>query len=309
MPTNSFLIKKTELTEAIEFGAFHRFDLEPDDVIYHYTSLDAFMQIMESDVFHATEYHYLNDMDEMQFVDNVLMEVLHEEFKDASNPRMFYEYVMDAMQAMKLKVESLENSYYVISFSASRDNLTLWSEFAHYGCNLGIKPFDFLASIDKKAVYSGYVFYTRLEQKNVIRHAIVEVFEHYFEKPYLEMGSLSAYLDQMTEDELAYVAASVVELAYYYGMAMKDELYAAENEYRIVFSGKDEDVRYRRRDNLLIPYIERQADMSRNFPALSSVTLAPLGKGYMQVRSVEQFLQNMKLEDKKIYESKLNLRY
>jgi len=158
-------------------------------------------------------------------------------------------------------------------------------------------------------VYSGYVFYTRLEQKNVIRHAIVEVFEHYFEKPYLEMGSLSAYLDQMTEDELVYVAASVVELAYYYGMAMKDELYAAENEYRIVFSGKDEDVRYRRRGNLLIPYIEIPVDMSHNFPALSSVTLSPLGKGYMQVRSVEQFLQNMKLEDKKIYESRLSLRY
>lgn len=53
------------------------------------------------------------------------------------------------------------------------------------------------------------------------------------------MGSLSAYLDEMSENELVYVAASVVELAYYYGIAMKDELYAAENEYRIVYTREE----------------------------------------------------------------------
>ncbi len=306
---DTFEVKEKELREAIDFGAFHIADITPDEVLYHYTSLDSLQKILEGECFHATEYHYLNDMDEFQFVDKLLLEVLKEDFHGSKHLERFIYHVSMAMITVKSVSAELKNSYYVISFSKIRDNLTLWTEFANYGCSMGLKPYLLQNGDSPKMVYAGEVFYTTSEQKSVIRTAIFDVFNHFFERTDIKVEELPECLDALDEQQIFIMSYSIAKLVSYYGMAMKDELYAAEQEYRLIFEGKNQKVHYRQKGNMLIPYIMVPLLMEHNFPAFSSITLAPLGKGTMQVRAMVQFLLNLGLDNKDVFESRLNLRY
>lgn len=309
MEKDMFAQKANEFIEAIEFGAFHIISLSKDEELYHYTSLTALQNILETGIFQATEYHYLNDMDEFSFVDKLLIKTLRKIFGKDDKSKQLISAVKEYMKTIRNESEELEESYYVMSFSVAKDNLILWTEFANYGCNIGVNPYLLQKEDNPRIVYSGFVAYSIGEQRELICNSIVNVFEHLCDKENLEISQLISCLEEFNEHEIEVTAYLIARLTAYYGSAMKDELYTAEMEYRLVFSGKNQKVKYRQKGNMLIPYIEIPLAIDNNFPALSSVTLAPLGKGKMQKKSMEQFLSNLGLEDKIVFESRLKLRY
>lgn len=304
-----FKTKEAEIKEAIEFGAFHIADFVYEDRLFHYTSLDAMQKILESKVFFATEYHYLNDMDEFSTVADVLLPLLEKLFIGCEKLYTLMGMVVRELRVIQAETDDLKKSYYVISFSLSQDNLTLWTEFANYGCNLGLNYYVLQKGISPKLAYAGRVLYTTEEKEDVMIQAICWIFSHYFDEVDVKEEELPYYLNQLDEVQLESVATSIVQLLFYFGMAMKDELYEAEKEYRLIFSVDGCPVHFRQRNNMLIPYIQIPIAVEDNFPALSTITLAPLGKGAMKVRAMEQFLDSLGLEEKEVLESRLNLRY
>lgn len=298
--------KNQEIKEAIDFGAFHIIDVAKDEIQYHYTSIDSLQKIIESKTLFATEYHYLNDIDEFQLVNAILLQVLEEEFGDSRVAKRLRGAVAENMISVKMESEVLENSYYVVSFSTVQDNLTLWTEFANYGCNMGIRKYELLKDVQGVA-YTGYVYYNREKQKDLLINAITMVFDHFFDGS--DKEHWMEHLAQLDDQQIQWLSYSIAKLAAYYGMAMKNELYEAEKEYRLIFSGKGQKIYHRVKDKLLIPYIKVPLFMEGGFPALESITLAPLGKGPMQVRAMVQYLNNQGFQNKRVLESSLNLRY
>ena len=71
--------KRQEIIEAIKFGAFHRIELEQGETMFHYTSIDGLKGMIDSGVFRATEYHFLNDENEFTYVDELLLELIEDE--------------------------------------------------------------------------------------------------------------------------------------------------------------------------------------------------------------------------------------
>lgn len=256
MEKNVYVQKANEFIEAIEFGTFHIISLSEDEELYHYTSLTALQNILETGIFQATEYHYLNDMDEFSFVDKLLIQVLEQIFGRNTKSVQLVSAVKEYMETIRRKSENLEESYYVMSFSAAKDNLTLWTEFANYGCNIGVKPFLLQKEDNPRIVYSGFVAYSKEEQRQLICNSIINVFEHMCDEVNLEITQLMSCLDEFNEHQIEVTAYLIARLTAYYGSAMKDELYTAEREYRLVFSGKNQTVKYRQKGNMLIPYIE-----------------------------------------------------
>ena len=90
---------------------------------------------------------------------------------------------------------------------------------------------------------------------------------------------------------------------------MKNPLYKAEDECRMIFSIGNQKLRYKRKKNLFVPYIEVPLSMDGGFDALKSVTLAPLCRGTLERNSLEQYLRSLGIANTEVKQSGIVLRY
>lgn len=307
MQFEEFIRKKDEILKGIKDGAFQPFVLEKDEIIYHYTSLDGLKSILDSGVMQITDFHYLNDETEFQYMDDLLFEIIKEEFGEAPFGDSLIAFAIQYRLSVQAKSENLRDSYCVLSFSRQQDNLTLWSEFASYGCNMGIDPALFFKEYEELR-YIGPVIYDVEEQKKMILQSIRMVMGHFFPEV-LEGCPLREYMKLVDEQQARLLAIPIVELVSYYGMVMKNTLYKAEDECRMIFSIGNQKIRYKRKKNLFVPYIEVLLNMDDGFGALKSVTLAPLCRGTLERNSLEQYLRSLGIANTEVKQSGIVLRY
>lgn len=307
MQLEEFITKKDEIIQGIKDGAFQPAMLEKDEIIYHYTSLDGLKAILDSGVMQITDFHYLNDETEFQYMDELLFKIIREEFGGTPSGDSLIASVIEYRLTVRAKSENLKDSYCVLSVSQQQDNLTLWAEFASYGCNMGVMPDLFLKEYGDKR-YIGPVIYDVEEQKEMILKAIRVVMEYFFPEV-SEERPLRGYLKLVDEQQVCLLAVPIVELVSYYGMVMKNPLYKAENECRMVFSIGEQRIRYKRKKNLFVPYIEVPLNMDDGFAGLRSVTLAPLCRGTLERNSLEQYLRSLGIKGTEVKQSEIVLRY
>ncbi len=305
MDIERFVSKRNELLTAIKDGAFLQADIGPGESVYHYTSIAGLKGILESQVFYATEYHFLNDEDEFSYIDELIIEVLKEDFSTYPIYENFGLALCEHYIACRAKTEELEKSYYVVSFSKKADNLTLWAEFANTGCSMELLPFEMMK--DTSFCFYGCVKYSRNEQKQELREAIRTVLEHYTEKQLDVSAPVVNYFSDMDEQEIRLITEPIVQLLMFYGMAMKRTGFASEEEFRFVFSSEGKEIKFRQKDSLLLPYIEIPIEL--NNADFKSVCLAPLNKGEKNRRSLNKFLQNKGYTGCKVKESEMTLKY
>ena len=279
-----FKVAQSELLFALQFGAFHMAD--DGRCSFHYTSLEGLKGILDSKEFWVTEYHYLNDMEEFEYVDNLLREVLKEEFDTSEKYYILLEAVEKYLKESRELCAHPEDSYYVVSFSKDSDNLTLWAEFANYGCNFEANPYTLFDDAQVHMFHS--VIYDTERQKELIRTSIRDSFENFFEGLEREF-SLKTYLDALNAEQIVYVAKCIVELVVYYGMLMKNKLYANEQEFRVIFSGKNKEIFYKLKENLMVPYIK--VPISDKEWLGERLTLAPLNHTEACKHSIKSFLR------------------
>lgn len=305
---DEFSNKRQELLDGIATGAFIRADILPSEELYHYTSLEGFQSILETRIFRATEFHYLNDEDEFTYIDKLVFKIIDEEFRGTTYYKELKQAFAENMMSVRIDSEELTNSYYVVSFSKSPDNLTLWTEFASFGCNMAVLPFDLFTDTSQIA-YCGSVVYDETEQKELVKSAMRMVLSHFTDMPSDGNEDLRIFLDGRDEQEIRLMAEPILRLVAHYGMVMKNGLYQAEDEYRIVFQPDGKKTNYRLKGSLLIPYIELPLLLEATNPALKAVTLAPLNKSLLHRKSMAQFLYGRGLNSVEVKESMLNLRY
>lgn len=113
-----------------EFAKFHASfaNKSPPPELFHYTSGDALLVIINSQIMFATESSFLNDPQEVQWGIHVFQEYI-----DAINanqyPADFIEQIRKAMQEKTL--DSLR--FFVLSLSANPDLLSQWRAYASNG--------------------------------------------------------------------------------------------------------------------------------------------------------------------------------
>lgn len=306
MDIQEFVDICSEIKEAIKWGAFTYADIEKDTPLYHYTSIDGLKGIIESKKFWATEYHFLNDDDEFTYCDGLLQEMLKEEYSscDFYNPLALC--ITEAMIGYRFHMETVQDSFYVVSFSKNSDNLTLWSEFAGQGCNIRTKDFQLFADIENIR-YQGSVLYNRGEQKQRLWQAMLDVAEGVTSTNIENKRQLKEVIENMSQQEYRSFADVLVHLVSFYGMAMKRPQFAAEEEYRVIFDSKGKDIKYRQKDGLLLPYIE--LGLQENLEAMQEIKLAPRSCGELSKYSMRSFLAAKGLARCDVSESEMSLKY
>ncbi len=305
MDMERFVEKRNEIREAIEFGAFTKACIERNELVCHYTSIAGLKGILENKVFFATESGFLNDDDEFSYAGTILLELVKEELSGWEHYQSFAlaisEYCLSSLAF------ELSRNYYVISFSKNPDNLALWSQFASEGCNMQLLP---LEMIDTSSLaLQAFVKYEKAEQKAELKEAICNVVEFYKDTVFPEDISLIECMEGLDEQEVRLIAEPIVQLALFYGMAMKREEFKAEEEYRLIFRVRDEEVKIRQKGSLLLPYIEIPIFLGDEEKYLKQICLAPLNKGEKQRYSINRFLQHLGIGGCTVTASKMNLKY
>lgn len=244
--------------------------ISEEERLYHYTKCGGVQGILSDRSFRATRSDFLNDTNEMQYILSVAGSVIME----LENPhwkKMLLRQVVDTAKEIRRHV------YYITAFSTEADSITLWSEFGeHTGYNIGFDSGRLLERIEERYPISchGYVVYSGKEQRKILRELLLERIPGFLGLPFEEIMEKSM---RETEDEdFEKLCRSFRKALTVYAIFFKQEEFAAEKEYRLVFrERKNTEVLFREKDGFLLPYILVQAAGGKKRFPIQSITVAP----------------------------------
>ena len=177
-----------------EFRPGNQVDSTDNTYVYHYTSPEAFLSIVQNNSIRFSDVRYMNDKSEAIFVVKRLLEFAEKRkneyplFCEALNT-LLKENSYDAIKNLTvdqvqyvdfpgLKFEKQRN--FIFCTSTEADSLNMWNYYAsggkYSGYNIGLSVLDFLKSFDTESektldafiVYYGKVIYKEKEQFAVI---------------------------------------------------------------------------------------------------------------------------------------------
>lgn len=215
-----------------------------NDLIWHYTSFDNAINILDSRIMRATHYSFLNDRYEVKRPCELLLAQLsqiREETAENHPCRDIYSKAMAELASLA-KNEFLE-AYYVICFSKAKDSLPQWQGYTPSlgGCAIGFNPTEFRYA---------FKFPSPKEINNIPVHP----------KPLSEELIECKYVDFSIEnqiDELKWICDTLkhdvdegyppipdakshfMKKLYSLMLGIKDKAFVTEKEYRLAYPCRD----------------------------------------------------------------------
>lgn len=253
--------------------------------LYHYTKSNGVQGIIKDRAFYATKSNFLNDTNEIYYTFSVVKEVINElpkgEWQDVLNK-----------QVAEYRTLIKNQSYYITSFSVDPDSITLWSEFGDKtGYNLEFDSTELVGCIgnQRKLVYHGYLIYSKKEQKAIIRQILVKEIPESIEM------SLEDILDKAIKDPSSRAVKkfcrALQKAIFIYAIFFKQEEFAAEKEYRMVFKEKEQgEIQFREKDGFLMPYIT--VNFGDDKGLIKRITVAPKNHVDLAKVGMQMFLEH-----------------
>lgn len=231
-----------------EFRPGDQVDSSENTYVYHYTSPEAFLSIVQNNSIRFSDVRYMNDKSEVIFVVKRLLEFAEKKkntyplFCEALNV-LLKENSYDSIKSLAvdqvqyadfpgLKFEKQRN--FIFCTSTEADSLNMWNYYAsggkYSGYNIGLSVLDFLKSFDTDSetiadgfiIYHGKVLYKEKDQTSVIEELAKQI-----EK------TISFDETEQAIYRRAIVIRNFIEIK---GLFFKDSSFSSENEYRFLLS-------------------------------------------------------------------------
>lgn len=241
-------------------------------LLYHYTSIDAFMGIFENCTktnqkitMWATHSMYLNDPTEFKLGKEICREALLEVEKELDIPfqerlsnRIYSSEEMQYQDIMDQVYSTIPEKFhwgmpYVISLSQNKDNLPMWNTYGRngQGIALGFNKYRLIDSeglVIKKCCYNTFLD----EEYKALYLRIRDRWQ-----------SLYKNRDEIEQSNVHDLIYDSVRLTFRDEMPfVKHYGYQYENEVRCIAKPyQDTKIEYRSANNMIVPYIERQIDV------------------------------------------------
>ncbi len=274
---------------------------KPNEAIYHYTKSNGVQGILGDMAFYATKSDFLNDSKEMYYtlhvVDQVIDEIENEKMRQILKKRM-----------SKYSSELGKQWFFITSFSDDPDSITLWAEFGDKtGYNLEFNSAELIERITnkRKIVYHGYLIYSWEEQKEIIRELLFKKVPERMAMSFKEI----MYCAENDEDVACFnkLCKEFINIMAIYSLFFKQEEFAAEQEYRMVFIEDDpEKILFRAKDGFLMPYITIDVNGEKDY--VKKITVAPKNHVDLAKAGMELFTKHYGY-DVEVVLSKIQLRY
>ena len=307
----SSLLKNTKvLKEKVKMEVYNRTDEK--HIVYHYCSVDTFLNIIKYKKLWLSDSHYMNDSTEGIWIDKLVKETITEFIKD--NPKNKTQ--LDALEVAYNKLG--HSKHYFISFSKDGDVLSQWRAYADdgYGVAIGFQSGLFYdiakitrqcnnASQNKGEIAKSDIFkfsYMDINYNNSIRDTIKDTINNYLNNEEITKSDIYALL--LKNDAIS----------------VKHSSFQEENELRIVYTPtipyqeneknkhldagvkKLSEKKYRTSNNQIIPYYEFDFNATYNSLLIPKIILAPKSK--LKEDDIKEFLESNGFKNTKIQKSK-----
>lgn len=263
--------------------------------IFHYTSLEGFVGIIESRTIWLTDYAYLNDTRELSHGIGLIRGVIADMLKDEPE-----ESIQSLLNVWDRDIGNDKHRVCIASFSADGDSLSQWRSYGPIA--LGFEPHDLALHANRADLRP--VEYDRDRQRNLVRTYLHHLCQAY-------TVDLSDNRLQRIPD-IYHKTDRLIQLIAFF----KDPSFSGENEYRLAYIEYPDLIesfdiapspkRFRISHSRLQPYVmaNELVPTQPNHPPLnlSKVVLGPEADSLLE-RGIREFLNDKMLVDVEVCRS------
>lgn len=255
------------------------------ETLYHYTSVDSLMGMVESNRLWMSKGTFLNDSSELVYILDVVRSVSRTIGEEQAGSRLWQLCRQELDQAMDQFIQKINESnfdVYFFSLAYTQDSLALWYNYANGdGYNIGFSAKQLLKNIGNPAatphMLSGFVAYDRKRQEEFLIHLLKKTFRQ------IE-GTAIEEVERVLPEYFFEVIATCA-------IFFKEPAFKSEEEYRLAcFPRKgEEEVQFRARNGVIIPYIAME--YQGKLP-ISHVTIGPKNNIDIAKSGIENYLKS-----------------
>lgn len=259
---------------------------ETDQILYHYTSLNSLMGMVETNRVWMSKATFLNDSNELYYFSSIVQSVI-EKMKNFPDRPLWQMYIRELEKARARFLTEIEESgleVYIFSLSHTQDSLALWYNYAQgEGYNIGFHAGGLLEqgssfSENPNALH-GYVMYSKEKQERVLEELLLETFQ-----------LITAYEEK---DALKALPGHFFSVMATCATFFKNPAFKSEEEYRLALirrkGDKQAEVEFRARKGVIIPYITVEFDSQL---PISHITIGPKNNIDVARNGVEHYLKS-----------------
>lgn len=229
--------------------------------LYHYTSPEGLLGILQGNSLRFTHIYFLNDKSEMIYTYNLLLQDVLKDLKSSINESLLKaiegraKYVTNENYYNEESGVLFRTDYYVASFSKDSDNLGLWNYYTKTnnktGYNIKFKH-DLIVDLKQhyECVYASCVCYDKQKQIELLKNTVSKY------------NDLYNAIDPERETERQDVIKNLSYNFIMYSLFFKHPKYSSEQEYRIIIGNcshvDDSKLEFRIQNGLFIPYLEHK---------------------------------------------------
>lgn len=273
--------------------------MEEGEKIYHYTTIDALINIVSRKELWVTKWDYLNDMDELKVALDVCAVVLEEE-------KIKSEVIKDVEKCINKSIRGngLTDSYYICSFSCVEDSQLLCSNYSKYdGINLEIDFAKIRENLDHSIMWDGLVNYDFKSQKECLRKTFYDEFINI-----ADFGNIKSLkeINKLQGREYEMLISHMSIICELYSMFFKRSCFKGEEEYRFVFaSDNKQKISFRNKNSIVIPYIKKRVE---NIDFITRITIGPTNQSDIATKGIKELLHYYQ-RDVDVVKSEIPLRF
>lgn len=287
--------------------------------IYHYTSLEGFKGIIESQDFWLTDSDFLNDSTEIEHGIDLARQVFKSFSEQTLSP------IADILEGLTIKGNNPRPRINIACFSSARDNLSQWRAYSGsaVGVSLGFSQREFLPQLGYPSECQLVpVLYTE-EHKC----ALWDMFARFFTEAYTKDSARQISVTQPDGGvqkffPISGYESSLKDMLYQLAASCKHSAFEDEREIRLFYTEHSHivekygsgpaKIRFRPTSCYLAPYTTlsdirdvydgQQADRCPRL-ALSEVIVGPHPRSDLAIASVKKFLRVNGYDDIPVYPS------
>ena len=261
-------------------------------MLYHYSSYDALIKIIQSRTIWASNIHYLNDGSEYAYAFKVARAVLQTYRRRRSVERALY-----AAIAKELRDQRRTNIF-VTSFSTNGDLLSQWRAYCppSRGVSIGIDNAQLLKLCKEQGFELTRCVYDYDEQRALVREVLERVVEQY----------------SPSEKDMEYSGRGFLAAFAAIAPQLKDPAFSEEQEWRLIspkFMTSDPDIKFRQGSSFIVPYVEfRLAYEDDASLSLQELFVGPTPHPELAAEALWTLLMSARVDWKEIKLSKVPFR-
>lgn len=285
---------------------------ENTNIIYHYTTLEKFLSIINNQSFYFTNLNYLNDRKEFYYGVDLILDAIDRLQKNERN-----EIILDLI---KNSIEYFYKAHrYVSCFSCNGDLLSQWRAYGNHGKGISIGlDVNLINNFEDGKIESKYILYDEKSQIETIEE-IIAIHLDFFEmcREQIDWGELG-YEN--------YVALSIMIYLENVISDFKHHSFFEEREFRLQWRFDENvidlpysEIKFRPSESLIIPFINLRYFDKENIDAINhkaiknrlpikEIIIGPSLEFEPNKRSINLLLMILGYEDVKIIKSKIPYR-